>query len=143
MPATGTTTTCLTTGSARATSAAFAQAIEPLAAVRVAVDGEQDRRRDLAEPIEDALHAEIRRTRRPDGADRRSAERRNDRLGRVRHDAGDAVAWPDTRRAATRAAARLDGVAQLIPGDRARCRRLSFVAMIAGAVAAPPQHVLA
>ena len=45
-----------------------------LAAVRVAVGGDEHLRLDLAEPIEHALHAEVRRAGRPDRADRRSAQ---------------------------------------------------------------------
>ena len=55
-----------------------------LAVVPVPVDGEEHARLDLAEAIEHALHAEIRRARRPHRAQARRAEHRDDRLGHVR-----------------------------------------------------------
>ena len=64
---------------ARAISATRAQAVVRLAGVDVAVGGDEHPRLDLAEPIEHALDAEVRRARRPDGADGRRAERRDDR----------------------------------------------------------------
>ena len=63
-----------------------------LAVVPVAVDGHQHARLDLAEPVEHAAHAEIGRAGRPDGAERRRAQHRDDRLGQVRNEGGDAVA---------------------------------------------------
>ena len=61
------------------------QHVVALAAIEIAVSGDQHARLDLAEAIEDALHAEIGRTRRPDRADRRGAERGDDRFRQVRH----------------------------------------------------------
>ncbi len=40
----------------------FGEAVELLAAIDIPVNGEKDGRCDLAEPIEHALHAEVRRT---------------------------------------------------------------------------------
>ncbi len=72
--------------------------IERLAAVDVALGGDQDARLDLPESIEHPLDAEVRRARRPDRADRRRAEHRDDRLGNVREVRGHAIAGLDTRR---------------------------------------------
>ena len=44
------------------------QAVEVLAAVAVAVDGEKDLRLDLGEAVDDAAGAEVRGAARPDGA---------------------------------------------------------------------------
>ena len=71
-----------------------------LAAVAVAVDGEQHLRLDLAEAVEHALHAEIGRAGRPDRAEAGGREHRDDRLRHVRHEAGDAVAGRRPARAA-------------------------------------------
>jgi hypothetical protein len=71
------------------------QAIESLATVGIAVHRQQQPRRDLAEPIEDALHAEIRRAGGPDGADGRGAQRGHDGLRGVRRNGGDAIAGDD------------------------------------------------
>ena len=85
-----------TDGSARAISAEARQHVVTFAAVEIAVGGNQDAWLDLTEPIEHALHAEVRRARRPDRADRGRAERRDDRLGQVRHVSGDPVARADS-----------------------------------------------
>ena len=63
-----------------------------LAVVVVAVDREQHARLDLAEAVDHALHAEVRRARGEDRAARRRAQHRDDRLRHVRHVGRDAVA---------------------------------------------------
>ena len=73
----------------------FGGIVEPLAARAVAGRGDQHLGRDLAEAVEHAIDAEIRRAGRPDRADRRGREHRHDGLGRMRHDRGDPVAGPD------------------------------------------------
>jgi hypothetical protein len=69
-----------------------------LAAVVVAVDGDQHLGLDLAEAVEHALHAEIGRARAPHRAQARGRQHRDDRLGHVRQLGGDAVAAPDAGR---------------------------------------------
>ena len=71
----GTTTTPTEAGQLRAISASRGEAVVRLAGVVVAVGGDEHRRLDLAEAIEHALDAEVRRARRPHRADRRGAER--------------------------------------------------------------------
>ena len=61
----------------RRSSATLSRIGQRLAVVPVAVDGEEHARLDLAEAVEHALHAEIRRARRPDGAEARRAEHRD------------------------------------------------------------------
>ena len=79
------------------------RAVMPLAAVGVAVGGDEYLRLDLSESVDDALHAKVRRARRPDRADRRRAERGDDRFGQIRKIAGDAIAGPTpSRRSAGR-----------------------------------------
>ena len=69
-----------------------------LAVVPVAVDGEEHARLDLPEAVEHALHAEIRRARRPHGAQARRPEHRADRLGHVGDVRRDPVARRDAQR---------------------------------------------
>ena len=68
-----------------------------LAVVVVAVDGDQDLGRDLAEAVQHALDAELRRTRRPRRAPRYGAEHRDDRFGQIRHVCRHAIARRDSR----------------------------------------------
>ena len=72
------------------------------AAVAVAVHGEQDSRLDLREPVDDALHAEVGRAARPDGAEARAGVERDDRLDDVGEVRDDPVAGPDARGAERR-----------------------------------------
>ena len=65
--------------------------VELLAAVAVAVAGDQHLRLDLPEPIQRALDAEIRRAGGPNCADAGRGEHRHHRLRHVRQPAGDAV----------------------------------------------------
>ena len=116
------------------------QAIEALAAVGVAVDRQQEPRADLTEPIEDALHAEVRRTGGPDGADGRSAERRDDGFRSIRGNGGDAIAGDDAR-GAKRVCRAAHGVAQFIMRQRDVAARFR-AADNRGAVAPAPQQVL-
>ena len=67
-------------------------AVDELVAVAVAGDGEQHRRLELAEPVEHAPRAELRRARRPDGAEARRGEEGDERLRDVREVRDDAVA---------------------------------------------------
>ena len=64
----GTTTTRSTDGSRATISRHLVEDRNRLAVVPVAVDGEQHARLDLSEAVEHALHAEVRRARRPDRA---------------------------------------------------------------------------
>lgn len=68
-----------------------------LAAVAVAVDGEEDDGFDLLEPVEDAAGTEIRGARGPDTADGRGGEKRDDRLRNIGEVAADAVAGANPR----------------------------------------------
>ena len=68
-----------------------------LAVVPVAVDREEHARLDLAEAVEHALHAEIRRARREDRAEARGAQHRVDHLGHVGDVRGDAISRRDAR----------------------------------------------
>ncbi|GAA4992378.1 hypothetical protein GCM10025734_20390 [Kitasatospora paranensis] len=70
-------------------------AVVVLAAVVVPVDGEQDDRLDLLEPVEDAAGAEVGGAGRPDGADGGGREERDDRLRDVREVRADPVAGAD------------------------------------------------
>ena len=63
-----------------------------LAAVAVAVDGEQDDGFDLLEAVEDAAGAEVGGAGGPDAADGRGGEERDDGLRDVGEVAADAVA---------------------------------------------------
>ena len=98
--------------------AELAQHVDALAAVPVAVDRQQHRRLDLAEAVEHALHAEVRRARRPDGTDRRGGEQADDRFRHVRDDGRDAVAGLHAL-GAQRLREPRDGVVNIGEGQRA------------------------
>ena len=68
---------------ARCTAYARSANVEPFAAVVVAVAGDQHLGFDLPEPVERSLDAEVRRAGRPDGADARRCQHRDNRLGDV------------------------------------------------------------
>ena len=70
-----------------------------LAVVPVAVDGKERAWLDLAEAVEHAAHAEIRRAGRPDRAEGRRPQHRDDRLGKIGDISGDPVAGGETGRA--------------------------------------------
>ena len=84
---------------------------------------EQQRGLELAEPVDDAAHAELERTRRPDRAEARGGEERDERLRDVRHERDDAVAGPDAEPLHARARTR-DLVAELAEGQLDRVARL-------------------
>ena len=92
-------------GSAARMAATSALRSTAAVAVAVAVDGEQHRRLDLAEPVDHAARPELRRAARPDGAEGRGGEER-----RWRPRARSAGTRPPGRRARRRGA----------PGRRAR-----------------------
>ena len=81
-------------------------AVEVLAAVAVAVGREQHLRLDLGEAVDHGRGAELRRAARPDRADARRGQQRDDRLRRVRQVGHHAVAAPDPEPAQPRGAAR-------------------------------------
>ena len=70
-------------------------AVDELVAVAVAGDGQQHLRLELAEPVEHAAHAELRRARRPDRAEAGAREEGDERLRDVRQVGDDPVARPD------------------------------------------------
>ena len=96
-----------------------------LAVVEVAVGREQHLRANLAEAIEHGVDAEVRRARRPHGADAGRRQHRDDGLGTVRDECRDAVAVADAERAQARGDAR-DLRAQLVP------RQLAALAALVG-----------
>ena len=69
--------------------------IEALAAVGVAVDGDEDLGRDLGEPVDQAARPEVGRAARPDRPDARAGEQGDDRLGDVRDDGDDPITATD------------------------------------------------
>ncbi|MCY1238499.1 hypothetical protein D9M72_512400 [compost metagenome] len=69
-----------------------------LAVIPVAVAGDEQLRRDLAEPIENALLAEIGRAGRPDRPDRGGRQHQRDGFRHVRHHRRDAIARADALR---------------------------------------------
>ncbi len=98
------------------------QAVEPLAAVAVAVGGEQHDRLDLAEPVEHPSRTEVGRGRRVHRADRGGTEHDDHRLERVRQPGDDAIAGLHAEIAQRRRHRRGIG-AQLVPRSRdARAR---------------------
>ncbi len=111
------------------------QPVERLAAVLVAVDGEQQGGLDLREAVGDAAGAEVGRGARPDRADRGAGEQRRDRLRHVRDVGDDAVAGADPlcaqggrhargqRPQAAPASARRAAAARSRGGSRRRRRR--------------------
>ena len=70
-------------------------AVEGLAAVGVAVDGEEDLGLDLGEAVDDRAGAEVGRAGGPDRADGGGGEEADDGLGAVGQVGGDAVAALD------------------------------------------------
>ena len=102
-------------------------AVDELVAVAVAGDRQQDGRLELAEPADDAPRTELRRARRPDGAEARGREEGDERLGDVREIGDDAIAGADAKPLQTRASSRdllaqvaerqLDRPPGLGPGD--------------------------
>ena len=101
-------------------------AVEVLAAVAVAVDGEQHLGLDLGEAVDHAGRAEVGRAARPDRADRGGGEEGDDRLGDVRQVGDDAVAALDPELAQPRG----DGGdlgAQLAPAQLAELAQLGGV----------------
>src|SRR5581483_2909081 len=69
--------------------------LDELVAPAVAADGEQQLRLELAEAVDDAAHAELRRAGRPDRADAGGGQEGDERLGNVREVRDDAVAGLD------------------------------------------------
>jgi hypothetical protein len=116
------------------------EAVAALAVVEVAIRREQHLRRDLAEAVEDAVDAEIRRARRPDRADARCGQHGHQGLGEVRHEAGHPVAGPHTGIAQGRGEARYL-VEQLAVRKRAAAAVLEQ-ADHRGAVIVPSQQIL-
>jgi hypothetical protein len=70
-------------------------AVDQLLAVAVTGDGEEHFRLELPEPVEDAADAELGRTRRPDRAEARGREERDERLRDVRQVRDDPVTGTD------------------------------------------------
>ena len=99
------------------------RAVDVAVAVPVPVDGEQHPRLDLGQPVDDGPDAELRRARRPDGAQRRGREQRDDRLGDVGQERGHPIATPDAEGGEPRPAAR-DAVAQLVRREAPSAARL-------------------
>ncbi len=93
-------------------------AVVLLAAVAVAVDGEQDDGFDLLEAVEDAAGAEVGRAGGPDAADGGGGEEGDHGLGDVREVAADAVAGAYAE-GAQLGGEGADLAAQLGPGDGA------------------------
>ncbi len=116
-------------------------AIEVLAPVAVAVDGEQDLRLDLRETVDDGADAEVRRAARPRRADARAREEDLDRLGDVGQVADDPVAGLDAQLAQSRGDA-CDLRAQLAPGDLGSLAHLGLVDHRDRSVVAPAEDVL-
>ena len=71
------------------------QPVEALAAIKIAVTGDQQLWFDLAETVAGTADAEIGRAAREDGADSRCGQHRNHRFGDVRNVGGDAVSLAD------------------------------------------------
>ncbi len=71
-------------------------AVDELLSVDVPADREQHLRVELAQPVDDAADAELRRARRPDCAEARRREERDRRLRDVRKVGDDAVAGADS-----------------------------------------------
>ena len=102
------------------------RAVEVLAVVAVAVDGQEHLRLDLREAVDHAARAEVGRAARPDGADRGGGEERRDRLGDVRHVGRHAVALLDAERAQP-GGDRRHLLAQLAPGQLGLVAQLARV----------------
>ncbi len=122
-------------------------AVEVLATVAVAVDGQQHLGLDLGEAVDHAARAELRRGARPDGPDRGGGEEGDERLGDVGHVGDHAIAPAHAERAKARgrgghlrrelAPAQLAEIPQL-GGVQDRHRRL----IASGAGEKPREHVL-
>ena len=69
-----------------------------LAGIIIAIAGDEDLRRDLAEAVEDAALAEVGRARRPDGAERGGGQKTHDRFRHVGNDSANPVAGFDACR---------------------------------------------
>ena len=131
-PGPSTSTTRRRVGSRSATAVTFSRQSNHLPPYLVAGRRDEHLRLDLAEAIEHALRAEVRRTRRPDGPNGRRREGRNHGLRDIRHVAAHPVARPDAF-GTKRAAGAAHGVGQGPPAQRALgaafidgddCRRL-------------------
>ena len=114
-------TTARRVGSSRRSSATTSRAVVLLAAVAVAVDGEQDDRLDLLEAVEDAAGAEVGGAGGPDGADGRRGEQRGDGLRDVGQIAADPVAGAYAE-GAQLGGERADLAAEFGPADLRRVR---------------------
>ena len=88
----GTTTILRRVGSPSAICGHALEHVEVAPGIAVAVGDEQDLRLDLAEAVEHAAYAEIRRARRPDDALRQRGEREHPGLGHVRDKGRGAIA---------------------------------------------------
>ena len=73
------------------------QAVKGLALEEIAVGGKEDPRPGLAEPVEDALDAEIGRAGGPGRPEADGSQHGDDRLGHVRHEADHPVPRPYPR----------------------------------------------
>src|SRR5262249_42248094 len=79
--------------------AATIERVDLSARITISVGTEEHSRLDLPEAIKHAVHAEVRRARRPDCPDARGGNHRDDGLRHVRHEAGDAIADAHAKRA--------------------------------------------
>ena len=94
-PSWPTTTQCADGRQERLQLGELARELDALAGVAVAVGGEEQLRRDLAEAVEHAAHPEIRRGRGPDRPERDGGEHGGHRLGHVRQEPRHPVARAD------------------------------------------------
>ena len=117
------------------------RAVELLAAVAVAVDGDQHLGLDLGEAVDHRARAEVRRAARPDRADRGGREEGDDRLRPVGQIRGDAVSRLDSKRAQAGGRGR-HLAAQLAPGQLAQLAPLGGVAQGDLAIDAVAEDVL-
>ena len=92
--------------------------VEALAAVDIAVDGEQHGGLDLGEPVVHGAGPEVRRARRPDRAEAGRGQERHERLDAVGRQRDHPVAATDPERDESRPRP-ADELAQLTTGDRA------------------------
>ena len=97
--------------------------VDVLVSPDVTGGGEQQRGLELAEPVADAAHAELERARRPDRAEARRGEERDERLRDVGQVRDDAVAGIDAEPLHARARTR-DLVAEIAEGQLDRVARL-------------------
>ena len=82
-------------GQRRANRRELVAPVDRAVAVAVAVDGEEHRRLELRQPIDDAAGAELGRAARPHGAEARGRREGDERLGDVRQVGDDPVARAD------------------------------------------------